>query len=515
MATWYVRPNTGHNTTRNGTSYATAWGGWSEIVWGVSGVNAGDTLYVCGRHEYSSGISVGAHTGGSGTETTISGELSNDPGSLIFSGGAFLSNARSYTNIVGLTFQGGTSVCVYQFSGTITGNSYLRNTFIGGTATCLSLDGTTSHVSTTISNNTFSNTLYTGTAGSAINWFVSTSGNAVITDMVINNNTFINCKGTGNHRAVVHFRIQNDANVASKITRFTLTNNTWKECTGVAAELNSGFSTYAQSEGVRLFGNYVENIKESPAKLGGGFVLWGFGKTSSWETNSLYNNTIKNIEGPTGAFNLFYGTYFVYDNTINTTYTSTIDGNGILFDFGTQNSKAYRNTLLNILGRQEAVNSGVGIMILDSTGVLAYGNYIDTCKIGVFVGNKAGGQSCTIQNNTFLNCSHYGVYMLSTADQTTCTVRNNIFTGLGNSVTNLGSAWSLENYNCFYTLSAPSGHTFGANTVTTSPNLRYGAPTSSTPDGTTVGYLSDWEKRQYFIPPTMGALQYVEERAVR
>jgi len=34
MATWYVRPNTSHSGSRNGTSYATAWGGWTEIVWG-------------------------------------------------------------------------------------------------------------------------------------------------------------------------------------------------------------------------------------------------------------------------------------------------------------------------------------------------------------------------------------------------------------------------------------------------------------------------------------------------
>lgn len=515
MATWYVRPNTGHNTTRNGTSYTTAWGGWSEIVWGVSGVNAGDILYVCGRHEYSSGISVGAHTGGSGTETTISGELPNDPGSLIFSGGAFLTNARSYTNIVGVTFQGGTSVCVYQFSGTITGNSYLRNTFIGGNGVCLSLDGTTTHVSTTIANNSFTSLLYNGTAGSAINWFVGAAGNAQITDMVIQNNQFIKCQGTGNHRAVVHFRIQSDSNVASKMTRITLDANIWKNCTGVAGEFGSGFLTYGHSEGLRVTNNYIENNQESPNKIGGGFSLWGFGNTITWGPNQISNNVLKDIYGPAGGFNVFYGTYYLYDNVVNGSFSSTIDGNGILFDYGTQNSKAYRNTLLNIQGRPEAVNSGVGIMILDSTGALAYGNYIDTCKIGIFVGDKAGGQSCTIQNNTFLNCSHYGVYMLSTADQTTCTVRNNIFTGLGNSVTNLGSAWSLENYNCFYTLSAPSGHTFGANTVTTSPNLRYGAPTSSTPDGTTVGYLSDWEKRQYFIPPTIGALQYVSERAVR
>lgn len=515
MANWYVRPNTGHSGSRDGVSYSTAWGGWSEVVWGASGVNAGDTLYVCGRHEYSSGISVGAHTGGSGTETTISGEYTIDPGSLIFSSGAFLTNARSYTNIVGLTLQGGTSVCIYQLSGTITGNSYLRNTFIGGNGTCLSLDGTTTHTNTNISYNSFTNILYNSTGGSAVNWFVGSAGNAQITNLILSHNSFFSCRGTGTHRSVVHFRIQSDSNVASKMTNITVNNNTWKNCTGVACEFGSGFLTYGQSEGLWITQNRIESNGESPNQIGGGFSLWGFKNTLSQEPNKIVDNILKDIVGPAGGFNVFYGTYLIYDNLFENLTTSTIDGNGILFDYGTQNSKAYRNTFINILGKNVAVNSGVAIMVLDSTGVQVYSNYINSCKIGVFVGDKAGGQSCTIQNNTFLGCTHYGVYMLSTADQTTCTIRNNIFTGTGNSVTNLGSAWSLENYNCFYSLSTPSGHTFGANTITTNPNIRYGAPTSTTATGTTIGFLTDWEKTSFSIIPTMGALQYRASRGVR
>lgn len=61
--TWYVRPLVysgwsankpvpvaGVYGSQNGTSYANAWNGMQSIVWGVSGVNTGDTLYICGTN---------------------------------------------------------------------------------------------------------------------------------------------------------------------------------------------------------------------------------------------------------------------------------------------------------------------------------------------------------------------------------------------------------------------------------------------------------------------------------
>ena len=50
--TWYVRPSGGSYGSENGTSYANAWDGLKSIVFGPGGVEAGDTLYVCGTHEY-------------------------------------------------------------------------------------------------------------------------------------------------------------------------------------------------------------------------------------------------------------------------------------------------------------------------------------------------------------------------------------------------------------------------------------------------------------------------------
>ena len=47
---WYVRPAGGNYGSENGTSYANALDGLKNVVWGEGGVQAGDTLYVCGLH---------------------------------------------------------------------------------------------------------------------------------------------------------------------------------------------------------------------------------------------------------------------------------------------------------------------------------------------------------------------------------------------------------------------------------------------------------------------------------
>jgi hypothetical protein len=47
-ATWYVRPTGSTYGSGAGTSYASAWAGFSGVVWGALGVNTGDTLKVCG-----------------------------------------------------------------------------------------------------------------------------------------------------------------------------------------------------------------------------------------------------------------------------------------------------------------------------------------------------------------------------------------------------------------------------------------------------------------------------------
>jgi len=50
MSNWYVRPAGGTYGNEDGTSYADAWDGFSDITW--ASVQPGDTLWICGTHIY-------------------------------------------------------------------------------------------------------------------------------------------------------------------------------------------------------------------------------------------------------------------------------------------------------------------------------------------------------------------------------------------------------------------------------------------------------------------------------
>ena len=70
-ANWYIDPNA--QGTETGTSWANAWTVFSSIVWGSSGVKAGDTLYISGgttSQTYTTTLTVGA-SGVAGNPITI------------------------------------------------------------------------------------------------------------------------------------------------------------------------------------------------------------------------------------------------------------------------------------------------------------------------------------------------------------------------------------------------------------------------------------------------------------
>ena len=84
-ASWYVRPKAGKYGRSDGRSYAQAFDGLKGIVWGKDGVVAGDTLYICGRHQYSR-LRIKA----SGTRElpiVITGDYASDPGIIDCWGG--------------------------------------------------------------------------------------------------------------------------------------------------------------------------------------------------------------------------------------------------------------------------------------------------------------------------------------------------------------------------------------------------------------------------------------------
>lgn len=75
--TWYVRPSGGSYGAADGTTYATAWDGFTNIDWTAAGVQPGDTLFIAGTHTEL--LTVGG-SGTIGSIITIRGDYPADAG---------------------------------------------------------------------------------------------------------------------------------------------------------------------------------------------------------------------------------------------------------------------------------------------------------------------------------------------------------------------------------------------------------------------------------------------------
>ncbi len=76
---FYVRPDNATYGAGDGSSYDDAWSGFENIDWGINGVSAGDTLYVCGKHKKT--LEVGDN-GSANSPIVISGDCSGDNGTI-------------------------------------------------------------------------------------------------------------------------------------------------------------------------------------------------------------------------------------------------------------------------------------------------------------------------------------------------------------------------------------------------------------------------------------------------
>jgi len=92
---WYVRPAGGIYGNEDGSSYSNAWDGLGSVVWGSGGVQAGDTLYVCGLHLFEKTALVTGPDreinmigGSAGNVITIRGDCPGDKG--VIWGGALM-----------------------------------------------------------------------------------------------------------------------------------------------------------------------------------------------------------------------------------------------------------------------------------------------------------------------------------------------------------------------------------------------------------------------------------------
>ncbi len=513
MTAWYVRPDTSHSATRNGTSYATAWGGWSAIVWGGTGVVAGDTLYVCGAHSASAQLGIGPHGATVSSPVIIRGDYKGDPGSVAFTGSSFLLVNRNYTTIKNLAMTGGSLYCLYFYGAAVTGITVQHCTLRGGAGQpMLNMSGANglSYVDITITDNDFIGGSGSP-VGSAISWFAPAPGTPLtsLTRINITNNRFTSCSSA---RAVVELWIQDGANPASNMADIIIAGNTFTDCYGVAMEA-FGPQVYGRNTGISLLDNIIRNQK-SVGIMGGAMAICGFGPslTDGFGSNVIARNKAYGLQGPTGMVNVFYGTYRIFDNIGEDITTNTIDGSGILFDHGCDSCVAYGNKFSRLKGVPGVYYSGNGITILDATNIEAYGNIIEDAHCSIHFGNKAAGQSSNIHNNTFTRC-FMAVDMVATSDKAANRVRNNIFTANGAvpSVRVAGGTWAGESGNCFYGFGDASGHKLHATSNTADPQLDgHYRPGSSAllRKGTYLGGM-DFNGKQFYNPPNIGAVDDV------
>jgi hypothetical protein len=531
VATWYVRPNTNHSGTRNGTSYATAWGGQAEIVYGAGGFTGGDTLYVCGTHTLSAIFRLYNCAGTAEARTYLRGDYPSDPGVMQFVNGTyFLQPEVAYCTIKGLTIRAGNNNCIFTISAAnnciyednvLTANNKAAFSFYG--------DNGQNHTDVIIRRNTFyGESLESAGLGAGIAWFVSTTlAVSTVTRVTIENNVFDGYKAG---RSVIHFRTEDDTSTSTKMVDVKCNDNTFKDCKGILVEFRHGHAQKSVGAGVECLRNTITDCTESPitAGVGGAFSIQGFGAstTAGFGPNRIAENNIKNVEGAAGAFNVFYGGYIIEDNIVDGLTTTTIDGNGLLFDHGADGCVARRNQFKNIYGKTGVFNSGYGVMFLDSVNCDVYGNVFENVQYGV---HAAGADTFTMaqqfkcHNNTFTGVKVGGCYIGTTADKSQAVVKNNVFvgdTGSAQVICPTTGGWTEENYNNFsgFTV-ANTNHTLGAEDITSNPQLNeFQRPTSSSPliaAGAYLGNLQDKNRTTYWNSPSIGAYEYIRPRTMR
>jgi hypothetical protein len=508
MAEWFVRPDTSHSGTRNGQSYDFAWGGWSEIVWGTSGVNTGDTLYICGAHTYTSIIALGNVTG-----VTIRGDHSSRSGSLSFRGNNIYFNInRNSTTIEALTITS-ENRCIVP-AGTPLNGLTIRNCTLNGSnlpAIEFLAINTWGWVNTTIDGNTFNGGVGGG-GGAAITWWPQTAITTYHENLKITNNTFNGCSAT---QGVIVLLGTTTSAATIRIYDLQVSGNTFTNCGGTA--IKAYVPQTGRNKGVKIYRNKITNQSRIGA-LGGGIVVGGFvqSSTADFGQNVIEHNVADGLQGTTGFANIMYGSYIIRHNVGKNISSIIYDGIGLLFDLGSDGCVAYGNYLENLSGPSDfTAGAGIGI-IYDATNITCYGNVIKNCYMGVFYGNQTSGRVSNIFNNTFIDCKLAGIRGNATTfpnDANYC--KNNIFTTSEPSsvgISYLTGVWNRESNNVFFGFKSGT-QALNASSLNVNPDLDPNYRPRSSKVKRAGAYLGgkDYYGKQFYNTPNIGAVEDVTD----
>lgn len=554
-ADWYVRPpvitswsgsgvptpTAGIYGDQDGTTYADAWNGLRSVVWGSGGVQAGDTLWVCGKHihKMTSGAAIAAQgivsVGASGIEgdpIVVRGDYDGDVGEVW----SWFHDQRS---TVGFGGPDGSGV-YYQTNQTGWGNLYTAmGEVVDGIPRMFGVSG----ANTWADGLGEQHPLPDDWVNPGTNYIKTFSGGAPSKETLLSS--------TFGYR----FDLRTNSFITLrnlKLLGATVTGTRWTS----GQEDTFHLSRNIAFEGCHLFWNYGLSIYP-------GWDNWSF-ISNRFETNSFHVYTI--LDSRTrGATNLYVGSSVM--NVTAPNRLANIDGHAIGIQGGWGNVIeendirncrgtaiefwTYSQGMSNMIVRHNYikdtgvnVTSGSGIVVSGDNAVSVtglrvgyqiYGNIIDGTGLdgteawqgsGISSNSKDG---MDVFNNVVIDSNRaFNINVVSTGKASGRFFNNTIVSPRS------GTYWAITspettdiaiNHNLYYPVintssGFSSGYSYGANNVFAAPDFittpgsspshyRLAADSPGRGDGVALPYtILDFGGRSFANPPDIGAWQY-------
>ena len=469
MANCYVRPDTKHSNVRNGTSYETAWGGWSEVAFGTPA--AGDPLYVCGAHAYSALLNiVPNHNGTAALPFVIRGDYAPDPGSISFTGTGFMDMTRAWTTLKNLTIN---SAVLDKRAVFISANGFrVDGCKITGGTDGVAVSGSVILTVFEVTNSEI--TAQTSSTGYAIGYTLAT-GSQVSSGIRITGNKIHDVPGNG-----IGILVSGAAGTTSQVNDVRITGNRVYNTGGKSIQFTG--TTHATtptvySSGVVISGNNVRNC----GTIAGDNGLHGGIGCSGAVSPIIHGNVVKDCYvtgagiqtarnlGPVIGFNTISG---IRSGTPTGSFQNglPIDGHGIFFDNYTVGGRAFGNHISDLVTTGN-VGSGAALAFWECSNAKFYGNVGVNCAAGVMYGSPLDTGNI-VHNNTFINCTKGVAKVNANALAGNVTVKNNIFKN-GTTCFDITANPSItSDYNCIHGYTTNySGISAGSNDSTLDPAL--------------------------------------------
>jgi hypothetical protein len=491
-ATYYVRPLGGSYGTEDGTSYANAFDGFADI----SGLAAGDTLYVCGAHSEAFTTPI---SGTSVAQMIVDGRCPSDAGSLNIGGGArnIIMNdgvGEDFWTFRYLTISGGTSAGTALYcNGTTDCNGVV---FEYNTVTCTNASANTQAIrvrspkAVIIQYNTLD-----GSSGACGNGIILDTAAAPLTTHINNYIEHNTVHGFGGIAIRINGVNQTDYNPGPNYVRY---NTTYDNGDGIyhvnADQITNSYNI--------SYGNNRTNY----AGEGYGFAstwcdkgVWtdNIGNTNRTKAIEIYTDNLRLLTSATSGATIRRNS-FQHNPTEVIVFRATIDVNN-----GSPGTPAWVGV---VVADNIVVGGTNGIDIADGVvATVANNTIIDPLyESGILLEN--GANNVTVINNLIKMTSGAALYGLwaSNGSGTANVYKNNLF-WVGAVTVNLAHINTTN-----YTAGTITGLDAGA--VVSNPLLlstyRTGANSPARRAGTAWGGCSDYRGRAcYPDHPDIGAYQ--------